>query len=142
MHDRPADEWPMKSAKHTSPSPILIGGHAPPRLDPGREYHQHAYMSPDSSYPPLRFLSEWSEIRVSKNRLPHWEVARVACFVTFRLADSLPEDLLSEWRKERAAWLLEHPKPWAPATESEYHKRFSARIDQALDAGQGPACLA
>lgn len=97
-------------------------------------------MNPDDAYPPLRFLSEWSEVRISRNRLPHWDSARIACFITFRLADSLPEDLLSAWRIDRDTWLADHPKPWTAETEAEFHKRFSSRIDQALDAGHG-SCL-
>ena len=99
-------------------------------------------MNGDSSRPPLRFLSEWSELRKSRNRLPHWDSDRIACFVTFRLADSLPEPILSEWRAQREAWLLVHPKPWLPETEAEYHQRFSTRIDQLLDAGYGSCPLA
>jgi hypothetical protein len=103
--------------------------------------YQLVIMNSNSSYPPLRFLSEWTEIRKSRNHLPHWDAERIACFITFRLADSLPADLLSEWRAERDTWLSHHPKPWPPETEAEYHKRFSTRIDQALDAGHGSCVL-
>ena len=44
-------------------------------------------------------------------------------------------------RAERGAWLEHHPKPWLPETEAAYHKRFSTRIDQALDAGHGSSLL-
>jgi hypothetical protein len=105
------------------------------RLDFERVALQRRIMNSDPSYPPMGFLSEWTEIRKSRNHLPHWDAERIACFITFRLADSLPADLLSEWRNERDAWLIDHPKPWTSETESAYHKRFSTRIDQALDAG-------
>ncbi len=119
---------------------ILIGGRVPPLLDSVCVILQLRIMNSDSSHPQLHFLSEWTEIRKSRNHLPHWNAERIACFITFRLADSLPADLLSEWRAERDAWLAHHPKPWSPETEATYHKRFSARIDQALDAGHG-SCL-
>ncbi len=89
----------------------------------------------------MRFLSEWSKIRKTRNRLPHWQSGQTACFITFRLADSLPDELLARWRRERDAWLAQHPKPWDPATEMEYHKRFSSRVDQLLDACYGDCWL-
>ncbi|MCP5544641.1 MAG: hypothetical protein H7A49_12125 [Akkermansiaceae bacterium] len=99
-------------------------------------------MNPESSYPSLRFLSEWSEIRKGKNRLPHWDANRIACFITFRLADSLPLDLLKNWHVERDQWIKENPRPWDHAAETEFHKRFSKRIDGMLDRGYGSCLLA
>jgi REP element-mobilizing transposase RayT len=137
---RMAGPWEARSSSHALS--IHIGGHVPPLLDSERSYGHVASMDTDNTYPPLRFLSEWSEVRISGNRLPHWESEGVACFVTFRLADSLPETLLTDWRKERDAWMADHPQPWSLETELEYHKCFSSRIDQALDAGHGSCLLA
>jgi hypothetical protein len=47
-----------------------------------------------------------------RGHLPHWEQSGATYFVTFRLADSLPADVLAQWRDERAAWLKLHPQPW------------------------------
>lgn len=100
-------------------------------------------MEPDpSSYPDLKFLNEFAEIGKHHNRLPHWQQMRAACFVTFRLGDSIPSDLLSKWRDDRDAWLLEHPKPWTPETEMAYHQQFSSRIDCWMDEGHGSCLLA
>ena len=95
-----------------------------------------------SEYPQLIFLGETSEIRQLRNRLPHWQVQNAACFITFRLADSLPASLIAAWRIERDQWLIDHPPPWDVATESEYHKHFSTRLDRALDEGHGSCLLA
>lgn len=100
-------------------------------------------MEPDaSSYPELKFLNGFAEIGKHRNLLPHWQQAQVACFVTFRLGDSIPSDLLSQWRKDRDAWLLEHPKPWSSETEKSYHLKFSSRIDRWMDEGHGSCVLA
>jgi REP element-mobilizing transposase RayT len=100
-------------------------------------------MEPDyPAYPELKFLDGAGEIRRHHNRLPHWQQSRTACFVTFRLWDSIPADLLSEWREDRDAWLAEHPKPWSAATEMSYHLKFSARIDRWMDEGYGSCVLA
>ena len=61
-------------------------------------------------------------------------------FVTFRLADSLPQSKLHAWREERNTWMEIHPEPWSVAQEAEYHRKFTARIDHWLDQGYG-GCL-
>jgi putative transposase len=50
-----------------------------------------------------RYFSEHEPLRRTKNRLPHWEQERCACFVTFRLGDSLPQERQREWENEREA---------------------------------------
>ena len=93
-----------------------------------------------SAYPVLRFLNEFAEIHKTRSSLPHWQQDQATYFLTFHLADSLPVSLLDEWRQERSLWLVEHPKPWPPETEAEYHKLFSGSIDGYLDQGLG-SCL-
>jgi REP element-mobilizing transposase RayT len=88
----------------------------------------------------LRFFNPYGEIRHTGNRLPHWQQEGAVYFVTFRLADSIPSQLLDQWENERGAWLRVHPGPWSAEVEREYHRRFSAAIEKWLDAGHG-ACL-
>jgi len=64
----------------------------------------------------------------------------VVYFVTWHLADSLPQAKLAELEHEKEAWLGSHPEPWTADTEEEYHRQFSDRINQWLDAGEG-ACV-
>jgi leucyl-tRNA synthetase/REP element-mobilizing transposase RayT len=75
------------------------------------------------------------------HQLPHWQQDAKLYFVTWRLADSLPAEKLESWRQERATWLAKHPEPWSPATEEEYHEKFSKTIDHWLDAGGGECLL-
>ena len=97
--------------------------------------------------------------------LPHWRQEGTTCFVTFRLADSLPKEKLETWRQERDAWLMENPRPTAECDEGvastkedgcrnvdatpssrliewqqEYRSCFTEKFEQWLDAGEG-ACL-
>lgn len=88
----------------------------------------------------LRFFNPYGEIRFTGNRLPHWQQAGAVYFVTFRLADSVPQHLRDEWHNEREGWLRAHPQPWSDDIELEYHRRFSRRMEQWLDAGYG-SCL-
>ncbi|MDZ4289015.1 MAG: transposase [Prosthecobacter sp.] len=40
--------------------------------------------------------------------LPHWRLDGATYFVTFRLADSIPERIVRRWECEREAWLHAH----------------------------------
>ena|SRR5947207_9664455 len=88
---------------------------------------------------PFRGFDPHAEVEIACRRLPHWHQVGAAYFITFRLADSLLQPLLHQWRDERAIWLRYHPKPWLAAEEREYEERFSRRMQEWLDAGMG-AC--
>ena len=88
----------------------------------------------------LRLFNPRDELAIWSNRLPHWQQDGSTVFVTFRLADSLPQHLLAPWQEARDAWRVRHPPPWNDALEREFHERFSAPVDRWLDAGHG-ACL-
>ena len=80
----------------------------------------------------LRFFNPYAEIRHTANRLPHWQQQGAVYFITFRLADAVPENLRSQWEAERTAWLRFHPEPWNPETEHEYHTPFPGRLSAGL----------
>jgi leucyl-tRNA synthetase len=89
-----------------------------------------------------KYLDRSEEIEKHRpNALPHWQQSEKLVFVTWRLADSLPQEKLNELEKQRGDWLNEHPEPWDEATEEEYHETFSNQIDQWLDAGAGECVL-
>lgn len=86
------------------------------------------------------FLHPQRPIDKHRHILPHWQQDGVWCFITWRLADSLPQEFIQGWMNERDAWLRDHPKPWEPDVEAEYHQRFSERYLDLLDQGLG-SCL-
>lgn len=88
----------------------------------------------------MKFMNPYAEIEMHANRLPHWQQNDAFLFVTWRLADSIPKEKLSEWTELRDAWLTHHPKPWSEELEQEFHKRFSGKLDEWLDEGCG-ACV-
>ena len=77
-----------------------------------------------------------------KGVLPHWRQDGVAYFVTFRLADSLPQKKLRQWQEERSLWLSEHPEPHDDAVRRDYYERFPLRFQRWLDAGYARCTLA
>jgi REP element-mobilizing transposase RayT len=89
-----------------------------------------------------KFFNEFAPIEFHRGNLPHWRQEGVTYFVTFRLADSLPQEKLDQWREEREIWLKHNPLPLSPKDEAEYHERFSGRLEQWLDQGSGSCVLA
>ena len=98
-------------------------------------------MHPDSESPYGKFFHPYEDIDNITGDLPHWRQDGVMYFVTFRLADSLPEEKLRRWRHERDDWLARHPKPLSTEDEAEYQEKFAAKLDAWLDAGAGECLL-
>tara|TARA_R110001592_G_scaffold250034_1_gene512572 strand:- start:51 stop:755 length:705 start_codon:yes stop_codon:yes gene_type:complete len=86
------------------------------------------------------FLPRRSAVEATRRYLPHWQLNEGLYFVTWRLADSLPQPLLRQWHAERRLWLEKHPKPWTPNIREEYQQAFPRRLETWLDAGYG-ACV-
>ena len=74
--------------------------------------------------------------------LPHWEQGSVWYFVTFRLADSLPQAVVEELKDERERWRQNHDLDnLTPSELAEYHRLFSDRYETLLNAGSGSCVL-
>jgi REP element-mobilizing transposase RayT len=89
----------------------------------------------------LQFFNPYADIRFTANRLPHWQQEGAVYFVTFRLADAIPQRLRLELESAREAWLRVHPKPWTSEVERAHHERFSGAVERWLDAGHGSCVL-
>ncbi len=87
------------------------------------------------------FFEKLENITIQARNLPHWQQDGKCFFVTWRLADSLPMDLLRSWKVETEEWKASHPKPLSFADQEECHRLFSDQIDTALDAGSGSCVL-
>ena len=73
--------------------------------------------------------------------LPHWRQDGTTYFVTFRAADSLPQEKLQQWLTEREQWLRENPEPHSDAQRREYSELFPARFHYWLDQNYGTCVL-
>jgi carbamoylphosphate synthase large subunit/REP element-mobilizing transposase RayT len=89
---------------------------------------------------PFRGFDPYGEVIQRRRNLAHREQPQATYFVTFGLADSVPQKLLQDWREEQGTWLKFHPKPWDWKTEREYHRRFVEEREDWLDHGHG-SCL-
>jgi len=81
------------------------------------------------------------EIDNTRRNLPHWRQPGVSYFVTFRLADSLPQDKLNTLREERKFFLSGHPEPWSEETQRLWYQMFGQSLQDWLDAGYGSCVL-
>jgi REP element-mobilizing transposase RayT len=88
------------------------------------------------------FFDSEANFQVYRRNLPHWTQAGVTYFVTFHLADSLPAQKLAVLKEEKQRWLTLNPPPHKKSQTKEYHRRFSQRINEWLDAGYGSCVLA
>lgn len=92
-------------------------------------------------------------IRIYRNNLPHWRQEGATYFITYRLADSMPADILEGWQREQRRWLAAREIAWdrdgrwqhefekLPAKERyEYRKTFNRKLQAHLDSGYG-SCL-
>ena len=94
----------------------------------------------DMEAPASPFFDPRREVIQHRNRLPHWQQEQRLQFVTFHLGDALPAEALRQLSLEQETWRARHPEPWSETLETEYHRLFSDRLHDWLDAGRG-SCL-
>ncbi|CAA6677340.1 MULTISPECIES: transposase [unclassified Lentimonas] len=83
-----------------------------------------------------------TEVKIRSRNLPHWTRDGAVYWVTFRLADSLPQEKVTQLKAVREEWLLQHPEPWSVEVRREYATRFTKQVQAWLDAGYGQCDLA
>ncbi len=80
----------------------------------------------------------------SRGKLPHWEEHHAIYFVTFRLADSLPQTVLQKFEFERRNILATAEaanRPLSSFERSRLEELFSEQIERKLDNGVGRCFL-
>ena len=87
------------------------------------------------------YFNPYEEVEHIKGNLPHWRQEGKIYFVTFRTADSMPQEKLKEWQEELDAWKVKNPEPLTQEVKKEYYKRFPAKMQEYLDAGHGACSL-
>lgn len=82
-------------------------------------------------------------------KLPHWRQWGRTYFITTRLADSVPPNIHEQWKQQRGLWLSQRglapdssPDDLPEAERNAFHREFTARFHELLDAGQGDCVLA
>ncbi|MGA8142830.1 MAG: hypothetical protein WB987_02945 [Candidatus Acidiferrales bacterium] len=102
------------------------------------------FVAPASLPALLTYNSPMPTIR-TRGKLPHWEADRAIYFVTFRLADSLPQSVIRAFEFERKnilATAKQAGRPLSHSEEARLKKLFDEKIQKKLDAGLGHCSLA
>ena len=86
-------------------------------------------------------MDRHSEIGKTRRNLPHRQQKDATYFVTFRLADAVPQNILRQWKEELETWRNFHPEPWDVGTKYEYQERFQDGREHWLDRGHGECIL-
>lgn len=89
--------------------------------------------------PGFRGLQADLPLRVYERRLPHWRQTGATYFVTFRLADSIPQTHLRALKHWRMIWEREHPEPRSDADWEALARAITTKTERWLDEGFG-AC--
>ena len=80
----------------------------------------------------------------SRGVLPHLKREGASYFATFRLAGTLPKEVLMQFKAEREAIVAQAEAAQRPLTwheQEELFRWYSARVDNHLDAGHGDCWL-
>jgi REP element-mobilizing transposase RayT len=87
------------------------------------------------------FFRPFTELEIRRGDLPHWCQEGVSYFVTFRLADAIPQTKLRKWRRAKMEWLARNPPPRSNLQNEDFHRQFTAPMEAWLDAGLGSCTL-
>ncbi len=98
---------------------------------------EHASSSDNT----FEFLDPFAPVEIRQRNLPHWTQPGVTYFVTFRSADSLPQEKLEQLRTERERWSKTHHEPLSNSDKQEYRRLFAQKVEEWLDAGIGSCVL-
>lgn len=91
--------------------------------------------------PPANFFPRDRNVSIrNRGRLPHWEAAAATYFVTFRLADSLPQEALRRIvfaRTDIWSTALQMGREISETERKRFMKLHAQKIEKYLDAGAG-----
>ncbi len=129
----------------------IVGGASSSPTEPGKAVvtayglrEQDAPATLIASYAPLwEYFNPMTELDIrTGGDLPHREQGSVWYFVTFRLADALPRAVVDKMKEERERWRRTHDIQSLSRDElAEYHRLFSERYENLLNAGNGSCVL-
>ena len=91
--------------------------------------------------PGFQGLREDLALRVYVRHMPHWRQAGATYFVTFRLADSLPQARLDELERLKCDWQARNPSTQNKESLEQLARMIFERIEMWLDQGMGSCAL-
>ncbi|MDE6242885.1 MAG: transposase [Muribaculaceae bacterium] len=84
------------------------------------------------------FLDFQSDIEITdKSNLPHWHQKGKIQFITFRQADSLPQERINDLKKDIALFKSLNPEPWTTEIKRRYNNLIGQTEERLLNKGFG-----
>ncbi len=91
-------------------------------------------------------------LSISEHFRPHWSQAGAIVFITFRSADSIPQEVLERWEREKQEWMRRHDcsqdRHWsavlptlAPNLRHQFQQEFNRCREDFLDTSHGDCVL-
>ncbi len=95
-----------------------------------------------SGLPESAGFNPYQDIHQTRRKnLPHWTQDGCTYFVTFRLADSIPQSRIKEYEALRQKWEEHHQPPYSKKEQERFNELFSDRVNEWLDDGAGSCCF-
>ncbi|MDA1053214.1 MAG: hypothetical protein O3C40_22410 [Planctomycetota bacterium] len=92
-----------------------------------------------------------AELLIAETCRPHWAQAGAIVFVTFRTADSIPNEVLERWERQKQDWLQRRGYPdlhWSetlstmnPKDQKDFNIEFNRLREDFLDTNHGRCLL-
>ncbi|GBD97497.1 MAG TPA: helicase [Nitrospirae bacterium] len=96
----------------------------------------------------IMYFDPYKSVETKQRNLPHWQQKGTSYFVTFRLYDSIPQEVSENIKRQREQWLeankISNPsevKKLKQHKKIEYFRLFSKRYDDLLNNGHGSCIL-
>lgn len=89
----------------------------------------------------MKFFKKHEYADIHYSTLPHWQQGECVTFVTFRLADSLPSEKISEYEDLKQIFEINNPKPWSSEIIDLYSSTIGDKIDYWLHQSHGSCIL-
>lgn len=116
--------------------------------NPSRQGNERESTAADkrrsAGVPPVPFVHRAPQIGIRARRLPHWEATEATYFVTFRIADSLPREVLQQiefQRKDIPATAAQMQRALTGEERRRLAQQHSRMLERYLDAGAGRCWL-
>ena len=90
---------------------------------------------------PSHYFDKNGDLKTYEHNLTHWEQTGKLQYITFRLADSLPQVALDELRRLKEKVQKENPHPWSLETSNKFKKMTMERIEYWLEQAHGECVL-
>ena len=90
-----------------------------------------------SAPPRFRGLHPDLPVRMYFRRLPHWRQEGATYAVTFRQADSIPQEQLQALKRWREVWETQHPEPRNELEWKRFAQEITNKTERWMDEGYG-----